>query len=52
MIQKWLLWMAALGAGVIVVANPNGVFGFAKSVTQIVGGTETSIITARARQGG
>jgi hypothetical protein len=50
--QKWLTFMAGLGALVIVVANPNGVLGAAKAVTQVVGGTETQIITARARQGG
>jgi hypothetical protein len=44
--------MAGLGALVIVVANPNGVLGAAKAATQLVGGTESTIITANARQGG
>lgn len=51
-LNKWLVYMAGLGALVIVVANPNGVFKAAQSVSQVVGGTETQIITAKARQGG
>ena len=51
-VNKWLVYMAGLGALVVVVANPNGVFKAAQSVSQVVGGTETQIITARARQGG
>lgn len=51
-VQKWLVMMAGLGALVVVVANPNGVFGAAKAVTQVVGGTESTIITANAKQGG
>jgi hypothetical protein len=51
-VQKWLVMMAGLGALVIVVANPNGVFSAAKAVTQVVGGTESTIITARATQTG
>jgi len=50
--QKWLTMMAGLGALVIVVANPNGVFGAAKAVTQVVGGTESTIIQSRGKQGG
>lgn len=49
-VNKWLVLMAGLGALVVVVANPNGVFSAAKSVSQVVGGTETQIITARAKQ--
>lgn len=48
-INKWLMYMAGLGALVIVVANPNGVFRAAQAVTQVVGGTETQIISARAK---
>lgn len=51
-VQKWLVMMAGLGALVIVVANPNGVFSAAKSVTQVVGGTESTIINSRGKQGG
>jgi hypothetical protein len=51
-IQKWLVLMAGLGALVIVVANPNGVLAAAKAGSQLVGGTESQIITARAKQGG
>lgn len=49
-LNKWLVYMAGLGALVVVVANPNGVFKAAQSVSQVVGGTETQIITARAKQ--
>lgn len=51
-VNKWLVWMAGLGALVVVVANPNGVFSAAKSVSQVVGGTESQIISTKARQGG
>lgn len=51
-VQKWLTLMGGLGALVIVVANPNGVFGAAKAVTQVVGGTESQIISAKGRQSG
>lgn len=51
-IQKWLVMMGGLGALVIIVANPNGVLGAAKAVSQIVGGTESQIITAKGRQSG
>lgn len=51
-VGKWLTTMAGLGALVIVVANPNGVFKAAQSVTQVVGGTESTIISAKAKQGG
>lgn len=49
-VQKWLLYMAGLGALVVIVANPNGVFKAAQSIQTVVGGTETQIITARAAQ--
>lgn len=52
MVSKWLTLMAALGAGALVLANPNAVFTAAKSVTQVVGGTESTIISAKARQAG
>lgn len=48
--QKWLVYMAGLGALVVVAANPNGIFKAAQSVQTIVGGTETQIITAKAGQ--
>lgn len=51
-VQKWLTMMAGLGALIIVVANPNGVLGAAKAVSQVVGGTESQIITSKGRQGG
>jgi hypothetical protein len=51
-VQKWLVIMGALGAGALVLANPNAVFRLAQSATQVVGGTESTIITSKARQAG
>jgi hypothetical protein len=48
-VNKWLMYMAGLGALVVIVANPNGVFKFAQSIQTVVGGTETQIISARAK---
>lgn len=45
-LQKWLSLMAGLGAGVLVLTNPNGFAKFAGGVKTIVGGTESQIIKA------
>lgn len=47
--QKWLALMGGLGALVIVVANPTGFFRVAQSLSQIVGGTTSTIITPRGK---
>lgn len=44
-IQKWLVLMAGLGAGYLIVSNPKGVYSAATAVKTAVGGTETQIIT-------
>jgi hypothetical protein len=49
-VQKWLLYMAGLGALALVVANPTGVLKAAQAVQTIVGGTETQIITAKTKK--
>jgi len=51
-IQKWLVITAGLAAGALVLANPNAVFRLAQSAQTVVGGTESQIITAKARQSG
>jgi hypothetical protein len=50
--QKFLTIMGALGAGALILANPNAVLTAAKAVTQVVGGTESTIISTKARQAG
>jgi hypothetical protein len=44
-VQKWLGGLLALGAGYLIVSNPNGFFTAASAVRNVVGGTETDIIT-------
>jgi hypothetical protein len=44
-IQKWLMGLLGLGALYLVVTNPNGFYKAAQGVKQVVGGTETQIIT-------
>lgn len=44
-LQKWLLGLVGLGALFLVVTNPNGFYKAAQGVRQVVGGTESDIIT-------
>ena len=44
-VQKWLMGLVGLGALYLVVTNPNGTLNAAKSVRQVVGGSETDIIS-------
>lgn len=44
-VQKWLMGMIGLGAGYLVLTNPNGFYKAASGVKNLVGGTETQIIT-------
>lgn len=44
-VQKWLTGMIGLGALYLVVTNPNGVYKGAQAISQLVGGTETQIIS-------
>jgi hypothetical protein len=47
--QKWILIMGGLGALYLVVTNPNGFYRAASGVKNLVGGTETQIITGGKR---
>lgn len=44
-VSKWLMAMAGLGALYLVVQNPNGFYAATAGVKNLVGGTETQIIT-------
>jgi hypothetical protein len=44
-LQKWLMGLIGLGALYLVVVNPNGFYKAATGVKQVVGGSETQIIT-------
>jgi hypothetical protein len=44
-LQKWLLGLLGLGAGYLVLTNPNGFYKFATGTRQLVGGTEVDVIT-------
>lgn len=48
-IQKWLMGTIALAAGYLVVSNPKGVLAAGSAIKNIVGGTETQIITGGKR---
>lgn len=48
-VQKWLTGMIGLGALYLVVANPNGFFKATQGLSNLVGGTETKIITGGKR---
>jgi hypothetical protein len=45
MISKWLMLMAGLGAGYLVIQNPAGFYSATSGIKNLVGGTETQIIT-------
>jgi hypothetical protein len=48
-VQKWLMGLLGLGALYLVVTNPNGFYKAAQGIRQVVGGTETDIITGGKR---
>jgi hypothetical protein len=48
-LSKWLMAMAGLGALYLVVTNPNGFYKVAAGAKNLVGGTETEIITGGRR---
>lgn len=48
-VSKWLMAMAGLGALYLVVTNPNGFYKATAGVKNLVGGTETQIITGGTR---
>jgi hypothetical protein len=43
--QKWLMGLIGLGALFLVVTNPTGAYKAATGAEQLIGGSETSIIT-------
>lgn len=48
-VQKWLGGMVALGALYLVTVHPEGFYKATVGVRQLVGGTETDIITGGKR---
>lgn len=44
-VQKWLSGLIGLGALYLVVTNPQGIYSALNGFRQLVGGTETDIIT-------
>jgi hypothetical protein len=44
-VSKWLMAMAGLGALYLVVQNPTGFYSATAGIKNLVGGTETEIIT-------
>lgn len=51
-VSKWLMIMGGLGALYLVVSNPNGFYKATAGVKNLVGGTETEIITGGRRGAG
>lgn len=47
--QKWLMGMVGLGALYLVVTHPAGAYKVASGIKNLVGGTETEIITGGKR---
>jgi hypothetical protein len=48
-IQKWLLMLGGLGALYLVVTNPNGVVKAAQAGRNLIGGTESDVISGGKR---
>jgi hypothetical protein len=48
-LQKWLLGLIGLGALYLVVTNPQGVYRAAQAGKNLIGGSETQIITGGRR---
>jgi hypothetical protein len=44
-VSKWLMAMAALGAGYMVLSNPTGFYSATSGIKNLVGGTVTQIST-------
>jgi hypothetical protein len=45
LVQKWIGGLLFLGAGYLVLTNPNGFASFASGTKNLVAGSEVSIIT-------
>jgi hypothetical protein len=48
-LNKWLVIMGGLGALYLVVTNPEGFYKATSGIKNLVGGTETQIITGGKR---
>lgn len=48
-VQKWLALMAGLGAAYLVLTNPKGTLSAGQAVRNVVGGTESDIISGGAK---
>jgi hypothetical protein len=48
-LQKWLMGLIGLGALYLVVQNPNGFYKATTGVRQLVGGSESDIISGGVR---
>lgn len=48
--QKWAAWLVGLGAGALVLANPDAVYKSAQAVRSLTAGSITDVISARAKQ--
>lgn len=48
-VQKWLLGLVGLGAAYLAFTNPNGVYKTGQAIRNVVGGSETDIITGGKR---
>ena len=48
-VQKWIMGMVGLGAGYLVLVHPKAFYTAATGAKQLIGGTETQIITGGRR---
>ena len=44
-VQKWLMGLLGLGALYLVVTNPNGFYSATSGIRNLVGGTESDVIS-------
>jgi hypothetical protein len=45
LLQKWMLGLVGLGAGFLVLTNPNGFYKFATGARQLVAGSIVDVTT-------
>lgn len=48
-VQKWLVGLLGLGALYLIVTNPQGFYSATNGVRQLVGGTESDVISGGKR---
>lgn len=44
-VSKWLMFIAAMGAGYMILTNPTGFYSATAGVKNLVGGTVTEVAT-------